>query len=167
MLFFSLKRAKYTVFQHARSFRCICSQVQTPSVVKIALLSLHFRMFSPCSLHEHLKKNCSRTLFHWDREVLKHERSCGQLYIWKLGRISETVLVMSTEFRTDRPIRTKMAGECENSSILRWQVRLLQIRVRNVLVTDWALSFGQFLVPRCCHITLNIFNVILFAVKSL
>ena len=47
MLFFSLKRAKYTVFQHARSFRCICSQVQTPSVVKIALLSLHFKMFSP------------------------------------------------------------------------------------------------------------------------
>ena len=47
LLFSSLKRAKYTVFQHARCFRCICSQVQTPSVVKIALSSLHFKMFSP------------------------------------------------------------------------------------------------------------------------
>ena len=46
-----------------------------------------------------------------------------------------SVLVLSTEFRTDRPIRTKMAGECENSSILRWQVRLILIRARNGLVT--------------------------------
>ena len=47
----------------------------------------------------------------------------------------KAVLVLSTEFRTDRPIRTKMAGECENSSILRWQVRLILIRARNGLVT--------------------------------
>ena len=45
------------------------------------------------------------------------------------------VLVLSTEFRTDRPIRTKLAGEFDNSSILRWQVRLLLLQVRNDLVT--------------------------------
>ena len=38
-----------------------------------------------------------------------------------------SVLVLSTEFRTDSPIRTKLAGDYDNSSILRWQVRLLQI----------------------------------------
>ena len=48
---------------------------------------------------------------------------------------TNAVLVLSTEFRTDRPIRTKLAGEFDNSSILRWQVRLLLIRVRNDLVT--------------------------------
>ena len=95
----------------------------------------------------------------------------GGLKKWNRFRTTQSeayaVLVLSTEFRTDRPIRTKLAGDYDNSSILRWQVRLLQIRVRNVLVTALSIVIGQFLVPRCCHITLNIFNVILFAVKSL
>ena len=48
-----------------------------------------------------------------------------EIPIMEIRLVLNTVLVLSTEFRTDRPIRTKMAGECENSSILRWQVRLL------------------------------------------
>ena len=49
--------------------------------------------------------------------------------------VLNAVLVLSTEFQTDGPIRTKLAGEFDNSSILRWQVRLLLLQVRNDLVT--------------------------------
>ena len=58
------------------------------------------------------------------------------------------VLVLSTEFRTDRPIRTKLAGDYDNSSILRWQVRLLQIRVRNVLVTALSIVIWTIFGPQ-------------------
>ena len=53
-------------------------------------------------------------------------------HMWRLYAVDIT----GTEFQTDMPIRTNLAGECENSSILSWQVRLSNLEC--VMGNNWS-----------------------------